>query len=88
MKWPSLLHWKHRAGSRAEVFAVAAGVAGWLLITLGIAPHVGWTAWPISIGMITLAAYGIRPLLRTFWFGAWPLHEAEKRARAPQPGPQ
>jgi hypothetical protein len=47
----------------AELLTAAALLAGWLLITWGVASLVGWRAWPFSLGTLCLSCAGWRLLV-------------------------
>ncbi len=58
-----------------ESVAVFSGFVGWVLLTWGISQHVGWTAWPLSGGLLLLVCgIGVRPLWRIVMSGVYGLN--------------
>jgi hypothetical protein len=60
-------------GFLPELLVTLALVAGWLLLTWGIAALLVWQVWPISVGLFLLGCCGWRFLARLFGRGLYAL---------------
>lgn len=58
---------------RAEILLSLAVVAGWLLLTWGVALLTTWKVWPISTGLLLLSCGGWRLLWTVASYGLYGL---------------
>lgn len=65
----------------AEIATGAAFVAGWLLVTWGVASLTAWEAWPISIGLLLISSGGWKLLRRFATDGLYDLMGERKDGR-------
>lgn len=64
-----------------EIATYAAALAGWLLITAGIAALTTRVVWLLSSGLLLLALFGLRQLGVIVWFGVVAIAQSEEEAR-------
>lgn len=65
--------------ARAEILVATAMLAGWALVTWGIALLTTWKVWPLSGGLLLLSAGGWRLLWTIASYGLYSLTREERR---------
>jgi hypothetical protein len=74
--WPAVVR-----VATPETGAVLALLAGWCLLTWGIAALTVWQAWPISLGLLLLGCFGYRLLVKLLGDGLYVLYTQSREER-------
>jgi hypothetical protein len=63
----------------AELLTAAAFLAGWLLVTWGVASLTVWQVWPVSLGLLLISAGGWKVLAQLVAHGLHPVPGQPKK---------